>query len=75
MVLPPSIAAQKVYRCKDNSVIYIDWYSDGSARVKNARNEAGTPVPAPAPDATAPSPLTGSATATSVTWNGKSCHL
>ena len=75
VVLPPSIAAQKVYRCKDNSLIYIDWYSDGSARVKNARNEAGTPVPAPAPDATEPPALVGSATATSITYDGKSCHV
>jgi hypothetical protein len=26
--LPPSIAASKIYRCKDNSVVYIDWLSD-----------------------------------------------
>ena len=75
VTLPPAIAAQKAYRCKDNSLIYVDWYSDGSARVKNARNEAGTPVPAPAPDATEPSPLNGSAAATSITYNGKSCHV
>ena len=75
VTLPPAIAAQKAYRCKDNSLIYVDWYSDGSARVKNARNEAGTPVPAPTPDATEPSPLSGSATATSITYNGKSCHV
>ncbi|HVM39129.1 MAG TPA: hypothetical protein VM265_12175 [Sphingomicrobium sp.] len=26
--LPPSIAASKIYRCKDNSVVYVDWLSD-----------------------------------------------
>lgn len=75
VTLPPSIAAQKAYRCKDNSLIYIDWYSDGSARVKTSRTDAGTPVPAPTPEATEPSPLTGTATATSITYNGKACHV
>jgi len=75
VTLPPAIAASKAYRCKDNSLVYIDWYSDGSARVKASRTEAGTPVPAPTPDAAEPSPLTGSATATSITYNGKTCHL
>jgi hypothetical protein len=76
--LPPAITAQKAYRCKDNSLIYIDWYSDGSARVKNARTEVGTAVPAP-PEGNvaeaAPSPLKGSATAASITYDGKSCHV
>lgn len=26
--LPPAIAASKTYRCKDNSVVSIDWYAD-----------------------------------------------
>ena len=80
VTLPPSIAAQKAYRCKDNSLIYVDWYSDGSARVKNARNEAGTPIPAPPQvdgnvTEAAPSPLEGSATSDSISYNGKSCHV
>src|SRR4029453_11399832 len=28
VVLPPSIAHSKIYRCKENSVVYIDWVSD-----------------------------------------------
>ena len=28
VVLPPSITATKTYRCKDNSVVHIDWLSD-----------------------------------------------
>jgi hypothetical protein len=81
VALPPAITAQKAYRCKDNSLIYVDWYSDGSARVKNARNEAGTQVPAPAAPtegnatATAPSPLGGTADSASITYNGKTCHV
>ena len=73
MALPPAITAQKAYRCKDNSLVYIDWYSDGSARVKAARNEAGTQVGAPAEGAT--SPLTGDAKSASITYNGKTCHV
>lgn len=73
VVLPPSIAGSHAYRCKDNSLVYIDWYSDGSARVKANRNDAGTLIPAPAPDATTPPPLIGSASATSITYNGQSC--
>ena len=78
VTLPPSIAASKAYRCKDNSLIYVDWYSDGSARVKAARNEVGTAIPAPPEGnvtAAAPSPLQGSATSASITYAGKSCHV
>lgn len=71
--LPPAIAASKAYRCKDNSLIYVDWYSDGSARVKASRSEVGTSVPAPAPDAAEPSPLAGSPGSASITYAGKSC--
>lgn len=28
VVLPPSITATKTYRCKDSSVIHVDWLSD-----------------------------------------------
>jgi len=28
VVLPPAIEASKSYRCKDNSVVYIDWLND-----------------------------------------------
>lgn len=43
VVLPPSITASKIYRCKDNSVVYIDWLSDKmTANFRTERN--GTPV-------------------------------
>lgn len=71
--LPPAIAGSHAYRCKDNKLIYIDWYSDGSARVKASRNEAGTQIPAPAPDATEPPALVGSASDTTITYQGQSC--
>ncbi len=73
VVLPPAIAGSHAYRCKDNKLIYIDWYSDGSARVKASRNEAGTQIPAPAPDAAEPPVLTGSASDTTITYQGQSC--
>ncbi|HYU95439.1 MAG TPA: hypothetical protein VE989_04665 [Sphingomicrobium sp.] len=65
--LPPSIAASKTYRCKDNSIIYIDWLSDGSSRVKKSANETGTSLPAGDPS------LTGNAHAGTVTYKGQSC--
>ena len=30
VTLPPSIAATKSLRCADNSVVFVDFYSDGS---------------------------------------------
>ena len=65
--LPPSIQASKAYRCKDNSLIYVDWLSDGTARVKKTKQEVGTTVPA------GDKSLTGDAKAASITYNGQSC--
>ena len=65
--LPPSIAASKSYRCKDNKVVYIDWMSDGSARVKQTRDEVGAAVAPGSAD------LKGDATAASITYKGESC--
>ena len=65
--LPPSIQASKAYRCKDNSLIYVDWLSDGTARVKKTREDVGTTLPAGDPS------LTGDAKAASITYNGQSC--
>jgi hypothetical protein len=68
VALPPSIASSKSYRCADNALIYIDWMSDGSARVKHKRDEVGgTIVAAGSPD------LKGDAKAGSVTYKGQSC--
>jgi hypothetical protein len=67
VALPPAVTASKSYRCKDNSLVYIDWLSDGSARVKKTRDEVGTAVAAGAPN------LKGDAHGTTVTYNGQSC--
>jgi curli biogenesis system outer membrane secretion channel CsgG len=67
VALPPAIASSKVYRCKDNKVIYVNWMSDGTARVKKTRDEiGGTPV-------TPGDQLKGDANAASITYNGESC--
>ena len=82
--LPPAIIATKIYRCKDNSVIYIDWLSDKkSANVRTEQNGPATHVMAPEegqPMVAEGWSLTGSATGTSVslTRPGKgssSCHV
>lgn len=66
VTLPPAIAASRTYRCKDNSLVYVDWYSDGTARVKATENEVGTPSTA--------EELKGDATSPAITVNGKSCR-
>jgi hypothetical protein len=66
VVLPPSITASKVYRCADNSVVYVDWLSDGTARVKKKSDAPGTVV-------TPGKELKGDAKASSVTYSGQSC--
>ena len=67
VVLPPSITASKTYRCADNSLVYIDWMSDGSARVTKKKGETGTTLPAGSAD------LKGDAKASSVSYKGQSC--
>lgn len=65
--LPPSITASESYRCKDNSLLYVDWLSNGNARVKKSRDEAGTIIAAGDPS------LVGDAKAASITYNGQPC--
>ncbi len=83
VVLPPSITASKIYRCKDNAVIYIDWLSDNlSANVRTEQNGPATHVMAPEagqPMVAEGYALTGTATGASVslTRPGKgaqTCH-
>jgi hypothetical protein len=68
VALPPSITASKTYRCADNSLLYIDWKSDGSAQVKKSKTDVGTSVPGGEG-----SPLKGTSSASSISYNGKSC--
>jgi len=76
--LPPSIVASHKYRCGDNSIVSIDWLSDGkvnSARVTPegasgvnvAQAEAGGDIVAEG------TTLKGDPKASEITLNGKSC--
>jgi hypothetical protein len=53
VALPPSIASSKIYRCKDNSVVYIDWLSDNKSANFRA-NQNDVPVTLTAPEAGQP---------------------
>lgn len=66
--LPPSITATKTYRCRDNSVLRVDWLSDGTARVDTG-DGAGQPV-----EVGDGAPLQGSPEASTVTYEGKTCN-
>lgn len=70
--LPPSIAASKTYRCKDNSLVSVDWMADGKTANFRTSHEP-IPVRLTAPEAGQPLTaeggysLTGSPDASSVT--------
>ena len=53
--LPPSVASSKTYRCADNSLVRVDWMSDGKSA--NIRTDAGGIVQVTAPEAG--QPMTG----------------
>jgi len=71
VALPPSITASKIYRCADNKVVYVDWFSDNkTATVRTDKGgnptpvtaaEAGKPMTAPGGYSVEGSPSTGSA--------------
>jgi hypothetical protein len=82
--LPPAIVASKIYRCKDNSVVYIDWLSDQkSANVRSEQNGPATHVVAPEagqPMVAEGFSLSGTSQASSVTLTrpgkgSQSCHV
>ncbi|MDB5670103.1 MAG: hypothetical protein JWO25_1062 [Alphaproteobacteria bacterium] len=35
---PPMIQASRTYRCKDNSLVYVDFYTDNSAQVRTKKD-------------------------------------
>ncbi|HWH18232.1 MAG TPA: hypothetical protein VNT77_07875, partial [Allosphingosinicella sp.] len=37
--LPPAIAASRTYRCKDNSLLYVDFYTNNTANVRLGSRE------------------------------------
>lgn len=48
--LPPAMLASTSYRCKDNSVVSVDWFNDGTtAAIKPKKDAAAVSLTAPAP--------------------------
>lgn len=75
--LPPAIAASHAYRCGDNSLVYVDWLNNDSARVKQERNEVGTPVTREGeegPYSGEGLTLSGGPQDQSITVNGQTCR-
>lgn len=54
---PPMIQASRTYRCKDNSLVYADFYTNNTVQVRS-KKEGGTPVTLTATDGKPP--FTGS---------------
>lgn len=49
VTLPPALTASRTYRCKDNSLVYIDFFDGGTlADLRIERNGAATRLTAPA---------------------------
>jgi hypothetical protein len=40
--LPPSIQASRTYRCADNSLVYVDFYTNDTAQLRT--EQGGTPT-------------------------------
>lgn len=76
--LPPSIVASHPYRCKDNSLVSIDWLSDGTANSARATPQGGAAVTLTQAEADGAytadgASLTGDPQNKAITYNGKSC--
>ena len=41
---PPMVSASRIYRCSDNEVFYVDFYSDNTVRIRTERQRDGTPI-------------------------------
>lgn len=67
--LPPAIVASRTYRCKDNSLLYAEFLSNNTARVRS--EQGGTPTVLTAEAGNPPYKAEGyslSANATQVTY-------
>ena len=76
--LPPAIVGSHKYRCKDNSLLAIDWLSDGTTNSARATPEGGATITLAQAEAGGPyaaegASLTGDPQAQSVTFKGQSC--
>ena len=45
---PPMIQASRTYRCKDNSLLYADFYTNDTVNVRDKKDGPGTLLTAPA---------------------------
>ena len=45
---PPMIQANRTYRCKDNSLLYADFYTNNTVQVRTAKDQAPTTLTAAA---------------------------
>ena len=78
VVMPPSIVASHTYRCKDNTVVAIDWMTDGKTNTARATPKGGTAITLAQAEAggayaAQASSLTGDPQNKPITYNGKSC--
>jgi hypothetical protein len=76
--LPPSIVGSGKYRCKDNSLISVEWLSDGSSNTARVTPDGAAAVSLAQAEAAGPytaegASLSGEPNAANVTYNGKSC--
>jgi hypothetical protein len=68
--LPPSVTDSAIYRCKDNSIVYVDFLGDkSSANVRTKKDAAPVMVKAAAPGETL------AAEGFSVSGNGKTVQI
>jgi hypothetical protein len=44
--LPPSIQASRTYRCADNSVVYVDFYTNNTAQLRTEQTGPATALAA-----------------------------
>jgi hypothetical protein len=47
--LPPAIAASRTYRCKDNSLVFIDFYTNNTAMYRTEKGGPATTLTAAQP--------------------------
>jgi len=78
VTLPPSIVGSGKYRCKDNSLISVEWLSDGTTNTARVTPDGGEAVSLSQAEAggayTAEgASLTGEPNAATITYKGQSC--
>lgn len=78
VTLPPSIVGSGKYRCKDNSLITVEWLSDGTVNSARVTPEGGAAVELAQAEAGGAysadgASLSGEPNAATVTYKGQSC--